>query len=113
VHPVVPAAGGDRVDPAEDPVPDVGPAHLVDAGVDPVPPGVPDVLGDIGRVDVHLGRDAADVQAGAAEDAVLDQADVEMVEPVVDDRVAGAAADDDQVMMAHLGRLTRECCAVL
>ena len=73
VHPVLAAAGGDRVDPAEDPVPDVGPAHLVDARVDPVAPGVPDVLGDVGGVDVHLGRDAADVQAGAAEDTVLDE----------------------------------------
>ncbi len=39
-------------------------------------------------MDEHLARNAADVEAGAAEGAHLDQRDTEVVEPVVDDRVA-------------------------
>ena len=65
------AARRDRVDAAEHPRHDVGPAHLLDARVDAVTRTVPDGLGDLGGVDEHLGRDAADVEAGAAERALL------------------------------------------
>ena len=85
------AVDRDGVDAAEDPIADVAPANLVDRGVDAEPARVPDVLRDVGRVDVHLGRDAADVDAGAAEDAVFDDGDVEVGEAVVDDRVPRAA----------------------
>ena len=59
------------------------------------------LAGDVGGVDVHLRRDAADVEARAAEDAVLDDRDVEVVEAVVDDGVARAGTDDDEIVMAH------------
>ena len=79
---VVLTAGRDRVDPAEDPVADLGPA-----GRSPRPRaiaerrGVPGGLGEVGRVDEHLGRDAADVQAGAAEPLrAVDQRHLPVVE---------------------------------
>ena len=52
-------------------------------------------------MDEHLARNAANVEAGAAKGAHLDQRDTEMVEPVVDDRVAGACADDAEVKVTH------------
>ena len=94
-------AGGDRVDPGEHPVADVGPADLVDARVHAVDARPADRLGDVGGVDVHLGRDAADVQAGPAEHPVLDDRHVHVREPFVRDRVAGAGADDDEVVVGH------------
>ena len=38
--------------------------------------GVAGLVGDLGRVQERLGGDAADVEAGAAEVALLDQADL-------------------------------------
>ena len=64
---VVPPGRGDRVDPAEHAVADVGPAHLVDGRVDPQVPGPAHGAGEVGGVHEHLGGDAADVEAGAAE----------------------------------------------
>ena len=97
--------GGDRVDPAEHAVADVGPAHLVDGGVDAEMAGARHGPRDVGGVHEHLGRDAAHVQAGAAEGAVLDQRHVEVVEAGVEEGVARAGADDDQVVVAHRSRL--------
>jgi hypothetical protein len=94
-------AGRDRVDAPEHPVADVGPADLVDRRVDAERAGPADRLGDVGGVDVHLRRDAAHVQAGAAEDPVLDDRDVGVGEAVVRDRVARAGADDDEVVVGH------------
>ena len=65
-----------RVDAAEHPRHDVGPAHPVDVGVHPVAGGLAHRLGHLGGVDEHLGRDAADVQAGAAEHALLADRDL-------------------------------------
>ena len=58
------------------------------------------VLGHVGRVDVHLGRDAADVQAGAAEGRVLDDRDVQSSNRRPEG-VARAGADDHEVEVAH------------
>ena len=52
---------------------------------------------DVGRVGVHLGGDAADVEAGAAEGAPLEDRDVLVGQLGGDERVARARADDDQV----------------
>ena len=101
VRAVVPPGVRDRVDPAEHAVADVGPPHLVDRRVDPEVAGPGDGARDVGGVHEHLGRDAADVEAGAAERAVLDQRDVEVLEAGVEERVARAGADDDQVVVAH------------
>jgi hypothetical protein len=107
VRAVVVAVDRDGVDAAEDAVADVAPAHLVQRRVDAEPARVPDVLGDVGRVDVHLRGHAADVDAGATEDAVLDHGDVEIGEAVVDDRVARAAPDDQEIVMPHAPTVAR------
>ena len=93
----------DRVDAAEDAV-----AHLIPADVDlrptsdPEAAAVPRGLGEVGRVGEHLRRDAADVQAGAAEPLLpVDEGDLPVREPLVDDRVAAAGADDAQVEVPH------------
>ena len=80
VDAVVLPAARDRVDPAEDAVADVLPAHPVQGGVDAEPPAGGDGVGDVGGVDEHLGGDAADVEAGAAEGAALDQGDLLVLE---------------------------------
>ena len=98
---VVPPGRGDRVDPAEHAVADVGPAHLVDGRVDPQMAGPAHGAGEVGGVHEHLGGDAADVEAGAAERPVLDERHVEVLEPRVEERVARAGADDDQVVVPH------------
>ena len=75
----------------------------VEAEVHPERAGVLGRAGQVGRVDVHLGRDAADVEAGAAEGPALDQRDAPVVEAFVEDRVARSAADDAQVEVSGLG----------
>src|SRR5699024_905364 len=64
---VLQAAGGDRIDAAEDAVADVAPAHAFQPGVDAEPGGLTDAGGHFGRINEHLGGDAAHVQAGSAE----------------------------------------------
>ncbi len=59
---------------------------------------------EVGRVDEHLRRDAADVDARAAELAVLDDGDVEVVELGSGDRVPRSGADDDEIVMTRCGR---------
>src|SRR5699024_6940509 len=76
---VLEAAGGDRVDPSEDAVADVAPAHALETRVDPVPGGLADGGGDLGRVDEHLRGNAAHVEAGTAEGARLDDRDLQIV----------------------------------
>ena len=99
--PVAPAARGVGVDPAEDPVPDVGPADAGQLQVDAQRGRLLRRPGQTGRVDVHLARDATDVEAGAAEGARLDDRHRLVGEPVVDDRVAGAGTDDAEIEVAH------------
>ena len=97
--PVLLAAGRDLVDPPrEDPVAHLAPAHLRVAGEGRAEPV--EVLrrgDDVGGVGVHLGGDAADVEAGAAEGAPLEDRDVLVGQLGGDERVARARADDDQV----------------
>ena len=80
-------------------------------GINAVGADVLELADDIGGVDVHLRRDAADVDAGAAEDALLDDGDLAVVE-FLGDGVAGAGADDDQVVVlggAGLVRIAAHC----
>ena len=106
VDAVVPAPCGDRVDPAEDPVPDVWPAHPVQRGVDAVSARVGDGVGDLGGVDVHLGGDAPDVQAGTPEGPGLDDRDALAAEVGGDQGVTRAGANDCQIEVSHTQRLT-------
>ena len=99
--PVVLAAARDGVDPAEDAVADVLPAHPVQGGVDAEAGAGGDGVGDVGGVDEHLGGDAADVQAGAAEGAALDDRDLLVLEVRRDEGVAGAGPDDREVEVRH------------
>ena len=59
------------------------------------------LLRDSRRVDVHLGGDAANVQAGAAEDAAVDEGDLLVVPFGADEGVAGSGADDDEVVLCY------------
>jgi hypothetical protein len=105
VDAAVPPVLGDRVESGEDAVADVAPADLVDACVDAVGGGPGDRLGEVGRVGEHLARNAADIETGTAERTVLDDRHIQVREGLVDDVVAGAGADDDQVVMAHPARV--------
>ena len=69
------------------------------AGVDAELGGVGDVAVDRGRLEELLGRDAAAVQAGAADLLLLDHRDVEAGGGAVQRGgvAARAAADDDEV----------------
>ena len=96
-------AGRDRVDPAEHPVDDVVPADPVDARVHAVFRGGADGVRDLGRVHVHLRRDAADVEAGAAEGALLEDRHLLALVAFVEDRIARSRADDGEVVMGHAG----------
>jgi hypothetical protein len=81
---VVLASGGDGIDAAEHSVHDVRPAHLVDRRVDPVARGIADGLRDLGGVHEHLGGNAPDVEAGAAERRMLlEQRDFQVGEAIV------------------------------
>ena len=98
VAPEVLAALGDRVDAV---VEHAGlhrrPVDAVDVGVDVEAGGLADLLDGVGGVDEHLGRDAPDVEAGAPEAPLLADRDRLVGEVVVDQRVAGAGADQDDV----------------
>ena len=59
------------------------------------------LLRDGRRVDVHLGGDATNVQAGAAKDAAVDQGDLLVVPFGADEGVAGSGADDDEVVLCY------------
>ena len=59
------------------------------------------LLRDSRRVDVHLGGDAANVQAGAAEDTAIDEGDLLVVPFGADEGVAGSGADDDEVVLCY------------
>ena len=63
--PVGPAAGGDRVDPPEDPVAQTPPVDAVDVHRHVELGGPPGAVGEVGGVDEHLRRDAPDVEARA------------------------------------------------
>ena len=96
------AVGGDRVDPAEDPVADGRPVGPDAVDVDAEPGRLAGLDDPVGRQDEHLRRDAPHVEAGATEATLLDQADVEVVQARGDDGVARPRADDDEVVVAVL-----------
>jgi len=96
-----PAGVGDRVDTPEDPVPDLGPVDLVQRGVHTEGSGAARPVGQVGWVDEHLRRDAADVEARAAEGTILEQCDALVGEAGVDDGVPGSTADDREVVVRH------------
>ena len=100
--PVVTARLCDRVDPSEDAVPDGGPVGAVEAGVNAQPLAGGRQLGDLGRVDEHLGGNAAHVQTGPAERAVFHHGDVPIVVFGPDHRISRAGAYYQQVETAHL-----------
>ena len=100
--PVVLATEPDRIDSPEDPRDDVAPAHLIDVRVDAVARGAADRLGDFGGVDEHLGRDTADVQAGAAEGALFADRHSLVRKAIVDNGVARTGSDDREVVGLHL-----------
>ena len=102
---IVAARHRDGVDASEDAVAHVDPPHLVHRGVDAEVAGALDGARDIGGMHEHLRRDAADVQARATERATVDQRHVEWGEPGVEERVARAGADDDEVVVAHSSNL--------
>src|SRR5690606_27425209 len=102
---VVATALGDRVDAVEDPVADVAPADSVQGCVDAVAGRLPDRRGHVRGVDEHLGRDATDVEARAAEDAALDDGDLLVPEVGGHQGVARTGSDDDEVVVSHGVRL--------
>jgi hypothetical protein len=57
--------------------------------------------GKVSRMDEHLARNAANIEAGPAKSSHLDQRNAEMVEPFVDDRVPGPGPDDAQIKVRH------------
>ena len=101
---VLAAAGGDRVDAAERTIADIAPSHVIEGGVDAEAGALADVLHDVGGVDQHLGRDAPDVQARAAEGAALDDRHVPVVEAVIENAVARAGSDDAEIEVLVHGR---------
>jgi hypothetical protein len=98
---VAPAGLGDRIDPAEDAVADRGPVDAQQLLPNAEASRLAWRVGDVGGVYEHLGRDAADVEAGSAERAALDDRDRPVVEAGIEDRVARAGADDAEVEVRH------------
>ena len=84
---------------------DAGDVDAVEGGRDAVLRGLAGVVGDLGGVQQGLGRDAADVQAGAAELVLLDQADGEAQLDGAQRRgVAAASATEDDKVKVLLGQ---------
>jgi hypothetical protein len=75
------------------------------AGVDAERRRLADGAVDVGRLEQLLRRDAPDVQARAAQPALLDERDVEPGAGAVERRgvAAGAAADDDDIEVIGRG----------
>ena len=54
-------------------------------------------VGDLCGVDEHLRRDAPDIEAGAAVDALLEDGNLLLGEAVVGNRVTASAPDDGEI----------------
>ena len=94
--------GGDRVDPAEDPVPDVREADLLEGRVHSEPGPLAHGPGHLGDVDEHLRGDAPDVETGTAEDLTpLDDGEAPVGQVLGEEAVAGSATDDGDVDVDH------------
>src|SRR3954451_4608819 len=99
---VSPAVRSLGVDPAEDAFLDVPPSDALKIQLNPKPVGLNRRCGEIGQINQHLAGNATNVEAGPAESAHLDDCDVEMVKPLIDDRVTGSGADNAKVKMPHV-----------
>ena len=86
---------------SKDTVTNLRPVHGVYVCVDAQVLDLVGLLRDGRRVDVHLGWDAANVQAGAAEDTAVDEGDLLVVPFGADKGVAGSGADDDKVVLCY------------
>ena len=85
----------------KDTVTNLRPVHGVYVCVDAQVLDLAGLLRDGRRVDVHFGGDAANVQAGAAEDTAVDEGDLLVVPFGADEGVAGSGADDDEVVLGY------------
>ena len=85
----------------EDTVANLRPVHGIYVCIDAQVLDLAGLLRDGRRVDVHLGGDAANVQAGAAEDTAVDEGDLLVVPFGADEGVAGSGADDDEVVLCY------------
>ena len=99
--PVGQPAVGNGVDSSEYAIPDGRPVGPARSGPQPEVVAMSGGQRDIGGVHEHLRRDAAPVHAGAAERPRLGNGDVPVVVLGTDHRVAGAAAEDQEVVMGH------------
>ena len=86
-----------RVYAVEHAVTDGRPVGSLEARVNAVAPAVLSQFGQLGGVDQHLGRYAANVEAGSAEQATFDDGDIPIVVFRVDNRVSRSGTDDDQI----------------
>ena len=91
---------------------EVGPVDRRLAGVDAVLRRLVHVQVGGGRLEELLGRDAPDVEAGAAEPALLDHGDVQPGRRAVERGgvAAGSAPDDDDVVVISRGDHLRVAC---
>ena len=85
----------------EDAVTNLRPVHGVYVCVDAQVLDLAGLLSDGRRVDVHLGGDATNVEAGATEDTAIDEGDLLVVPFGADEGVAGSGADDDEVVLCY------------
>src|SRR5690606_26404406 len=104
--------GAERVDAPEDAIADRGPVHALERLGEPEASGIGRSRGDLGRVHEHLRGDAAEVQAGPAEDAIGAHAAVDLHDGAVcevgaGERVRRAGADEGDVVMLSVGHPPR------
>ena len=83
----------------KDSVNDGIPIHAIDLSIKAQPAGLARRQGNIGGVDIHLGGNAAYVEAGPAEGALFNDGDFLVIKIWAWDGVSGASADDDEVEM--------------
>ena len=109
----LPPGSRNRVDAAEDAVADGGPVSPLEVQVDAEPGCLPRGHGTFSGDHEHLGGDAATIQTGAPEHGiVLDQSDVEMREPLINDGVARPGPDDGDIEMLHAPILSRPAASI-
>ena len=86
---------------SKDTVTNLRPVHGVHVRIDAQVLDLAGLLRDGRRVDVHLGGDATNVQAGATEDTAVNEGDLLVVPFGADEGVAGSGADDDEVVLCY------------
>ena len=91
----------DRVDPAEDPLPDRRPIDPVEGRVHAETLRLHHRPGDIGGDDEHLRRDAPSIEAGTPEAVGLDDRRPQPVQLRAEEHVAASRPDDDQIIGTH------------